>query len=103
MSLFDSCPREPDRGARPADRAFAYLNGSGRPEGAAVRDVLDGWLERYPAAHRAALVARLRREDEHDTAFFELALHEWAVRRGMEIEAVEPEVPGTRRTPDFRV
>ncbi|WP_262031052.1 hypothetical protein [Microvirga sp. Mcv34] len=59
--------------------------------------------ERYPAAERDALVARIRTERSHVEAVFELFVHEWCLRAGMRVVAVEPAVPGTGRRPDFLV
>jgi hypothetical protein len=103
MTLFDSIHREPDAGARPADRPFEYLNRSGRREAECVRETLETYFERYPAVVRDELRARVRREADFDTAVFELIVHEWCLRVGMTIVAVEPAVPGTDRKPDFLV
>jgi hypothetical protein len=101
--LFDDRTRTLQGGSRPGDLAFAYLDQSARPEAARIRALLNAFVERYPEADRAALIARIRREDSHLDAAFELLVHEWCLRAGMRVLAIEPAVPGTSRRPDFLV
>ncbi|MDQ0086545.1 hypothetical protein J2W35_006928 [Variovorax boronicumulans] len=67
--------------------------------------MLDEWLTRYPTESRVPLIARLRSTDEvgHNSAFFELFLHELLLRRGFTILAIEPPVPEVDTRPDYLV
>ncbi|MEQ1719253.1 MAG: hypothetical protein ABL907_25250 [Hyphomicrobium sp.] len=105
MSAFDEIERTLNGGATPLMTPFAYLNESARPEAAKVRAVVDQFLANYPPAHRQRMRDRLRQLDDvaHHSAFFELLLHELLIRQRCEIIAVEPEIPGNRRSPDFLV
>ena len=105
MSIFDQIDRTLQGGATPPIGSFDYLNRSARPEAAAVRLILDAMFDRYPVEKQEALKARLRsiNETECQSAFFELAPHEIWRRSGCQILAIEPELPGTLRSPDFLV
>lgn len=101
--LFDDRIRTLQGGSRPGDLVFAYLDQSARPEAARIRVLLNAFVERYPGAQRDALITRIRREASHLDAVFELLIHEWCLRAGMRVLAIEPSVPGTSRQPDFLV
>lgn len=101
--LFDDRTRTLQGGSRPGALAFAYLDHSARPEAARIRALLNAFVERYPEAHRDTMVTRIRREASHLDAVFELLIHEWCLRAGMRVLAIEPAVPGTSRQPDFLV
>ena len=61
-------------------------------------------MSHYPTSHRSQLVARLRdkNDDQFDSAFWELYLHEAYRRAGYAIE-VEPHLRSTNRRPDFLI
>lgn len=104
ISAFDDIPRD---GEEPADHLvgqFDYLNASGRPEAARVRDLVDTWLADYPAAHRSDLIGRLRSRDDvsHRSAMFELMLDALLRRQSFTIVEVEPRLPNGK-APDFLV
>ena len=103
LPIFDDVERVLDDGRLLAEPQFAYLNRSGRPEAAEVRDFLEGCLDRYPAANREQMRSLIRLEDRYEAAVFELLVHEWCLRAGMEILEVEPAVPETLHRPDFLV
>lgn len=105
MSLFDELERPLDHGADEGEGAFRYLNRSGRPEVDAVRAKFNELIERYPESHKAGLVTRFRSDDDvaHHSAVFELLLHEALLCVGATIEAVEPKLAHTDRSPDFLV
>ena len=103
MPLFDLTARSDLEFARRSEGAFAYLNRSGRPQSGAVRDLLEDWFARYPAAHQEELRARLRSRTRHhfDSAFFELYVHALLTRCGCSV-TVHPHAPdGRARRPDF--
>lgn len=102
--LFDTLDRQMDHGKRPDQGDFEYLNLSGRPEAARVRDFIEACLRSYPAEHRPEIVARLKASDlQFASATFELFLNRlfsllnWTV-------TVHPELPnGSPKRPDFLV
>jgi hypothetical protein len=105
MSVFDDIPRDDTGPPSPDETQFAYLNRSGRPEAARVREKVDAWFAAYPETHRGALIARFRSviDDQHRSAFFELFLYHLLLARGCKIVEIEPKLEGTDKTPDFLV
>jgi hypothetical protein len=103
MPVFDDRSRELPRGADYVVSHFEYLNSSARVEAAKVRAVVGRMFDRYPAQMQEALRRRLRSVDDntHLSAFFELALHDLLLRSGCRALAVEPDLGGTPRSPDF--
>lgn len=103
IPIFDNVQREVDEGSRYSEPDFRYLNRSGRPEMERVRQSLETWIDHYPQSERSRLRSSLRADNtQHRPAVFELALHEALVRSGRSCE-VHPQLPNTRRTPDFLV
>jgi hypothetical protein len=84
--------------------AFDYLNRSSRTEAERVRSLLEEWCSLYPPTARNELISRLRsRKDvDHVSAVFELALHE-LLRRAGSCVTPHPEILGGRGRPDFLV
>ncbi len=105
MTAFDLINRTSSDPASHIISAFEYLNTSARPAAAAVRDVVDDMLSRYPFEHHDQLLARFRSSNDvaHLGAFFELFLHELLIRSGCAIIEVEPRIEGSRHSPDFFV
>jgi hypothetical protein len=105
MRLFDDIPRPDMDVPDQHEAAFSYLNRSGRPEAARVRQLVEDWLARYPAHDRDALIVRLRSTiaDQHRGAFFELFVYELLLARGHRILEIEPKLPHTSKSPDFLV
>lgn len=101
--IFDDGPRDIAGGTDHLVSQFDYLNRSDRDEAVRVRDVIEDMFSRYPADAQEALRGRLRSADDtaHTSAAFELVLHELLVRAGCQVLAVEPEIDGTDRSPDF--
>jgi len=105
MSIFDDISRDGIEPPSQDEAQFAYLNRSGRPEAARVREKIDAWFEAYPESHRAALVSRFRStiDDQHRSAFFELFLYHLLLARGCKVLAIEPKLDHTDKSPDFLV
>lgn len=105
MPLFDDTHRAPDIGANANEGAYQYLNRSGRREVEQVREKFSEFFDRYPEDHQASLIARFKSDNDttHQSAAFELILHEALLRSGAHIEAIEPPLPHTNRSPDFLV
>jgi hypothetical protein len=104
-AVFDNIERKISGGAPKLLSCFDYLNNSNRLEAERVRQFVDELLSRYPEGERTRLRDRLRSIDNisHQSAFFELVLHELIIRSGCRIVEVEPRIPETRKTPDFLV
>lgn len=106
MTLFDEITRRYRGPAKYAEPSFDYLNRSARPEAETIRQTLEGWFARYPQSGHADLRGRFRSRDErqHQSAFFELLLHEVLLQFECYTE-IHPEAPhgATRRHPDFLV
>lgn len=102
--LFPDVERVSEDARRYSAPHYDYLLRSARSEAGQIREVLEAWLTRYPAEHRARLAAEFRRdEDEHFlAAFFDLYVHEIVSKLGCWLE-VHPAIPGTARSPDFLV
>ncbi len=66
---------------------------------------MERWFSRYPITHQNQLLSRLkaRDPDSHNSAFFELLLHEYLLASGFDVLEIEPAVLGTGKTPDFLV
>jgi len=103
-SIFDNVARVEDGYSLQGEPAFAYLNRSGRPLAGKIRDMLDAWIAFYPVEGRDELITRLRGGDtDHESAFFELMLHELARRAGHKIIEVHPQLSGTTKRPEFKI
>jgi hypothetical protein len=104
MKLFDELSRDDDGPASYSEPKFNYLNRSARPAFIAIRTLLEDWFSRYPEAHRKNLYGRFRSSDDrnHQSAFFELFLHELLLRLGCRLE-IHPKLVGTAKRPDFLV
>ena len=104
MKLFDEIERNDYELAQYAEPLFAYLNRTARVEFARIRRELEEWFTRYPASGQAELRARFRSDidSQHQSAFFELFLHELLLRLGCQV-TIHPTVPNVARTPDFLV
>lgn len=105
ISIFDDIARNDVAVSLPDETLFSYLNRSGRPEAARVRELVDAWFAEYPETHRKPLVGRFRSpiDDEHRSAFFELFLHHLILARGGKVLAIEPKLEHTNKSPDFCV
>lgn len=102
--LFDQIERNETRPKRERESDFAYLNSSAQNMVAAAREVLEQWFESYPEAGWADLCARFRSSNNanHQSAFWEVYLHELFSQMGFRLE-VHPNVDGTTNHPDFLV
>lgn len=78
-----------------------YLQRSGRPAAAAIREFIEVWLARYPKRHLSDLLRRLQTPEKFDSAFFELYLYEMLTRKGFPTR-VHPRLSGRLRRPDFK-
>lgn len=105
MKLFDDYQRDDLSSSDDAEHRFSFLNRSARPVFQATRQTLEDWFSRYPIEAQEELRTRfrdLKAESNHQSAFFELFLHELFYRGECKVE-VHPCVAETARRPDFLV
>lgn len=102
--LFDQIERNETRPKRQRESEFAYLNSSTRKLVTAAREFLEEWFDSFPEDGKSDLRARFRSSDnaQHQSAFWELYLHELFSQVGFRLE-VHPDVKGTPNHPDFLV
>lgn len=98
--LFDEIVRTDLSHASYSASKFDYLSNSARPEAERVRSNIEEWFSRYPSVHAEELRARLRADQQHEAAFFELFLHEVLTRLGWAV-TIHPALSGTSRRPDL--
>ena len=103
LTLFDDIERTDHRPSTRARPSFDFLNTSAWPVYHNMRNTLEQWFERYPDSSNNDLRARFRKRDQnHESAFFELFLHE--VFRRLELSPeVHPESHRGRGRPDFAI
>ncbi len=103
LTLFDDIVRTDHRHSKRARSAFDFLNTSAWSACHNMRDTLEQWFEQYPVISKNDLRSRFRKRDaNHESAFFELFLHE--VFRRLELSPeVHPESPSSRGRPDFAI
>lgn len=103
LTLFDDIVRTDHRHSKRARSSFDFLNTSAWPACNNMRDRLEQWFERYPDSSINDLRARFRKRDHnHESAFFELFLHEVFRRLGLSPE-VHPESQRGQGRPDFAI
>ena len=100
--LFPESALNDDVPFREGEPQRSYLLRSTEKRAAEMRSLLESWLGRFPKEGRAELAARLRsrRNEQFDSAFFELYVHELLMGCGLTSE-VHPQVCGSSRRPDF--
>lgn len=106
--LFDEFPRTHLGPALGAESHFHFYNRSALPAVDRLRKMLQRWVNRLPVSKQKDIVNRMRHtgtgsrtnDRSFDSAFFEMALHEFLRGTGRYVE-VEPVVDG--RTPDFSI
>jgi hypothetical protein len=103
--LFDLVSRaDPSPQAHEGETSFVFLNRVNTPFWEEVRQTLEAWFGRYPAAERDDLRRRFRSkiEGQHRAAWWELYLHELFMRLGYDVE-LHPALPDSNARPDFRL
>lgn len=103
-ALFPDVPRTDLTVRLHGEPTYAFLNRSGDPHVAEIRDLMSAWLSHVPAVHVPDLRGRLQGKDnaQFESAFWELYLHEAYLRSGY-VVTIHPPLAGTRRHPDFLV
>lgn len=104
MTLFDQIQRDFKGPRGHVEPYFSYLNRSTRSSSERIRILLEEWFSRYPADAKDELRTRFCSLDnlQHQSAFFELYLHELLLRLGFTVQA-HPELNGRPTHPEFLV
>src|SRR2546428_4764920 len=103
MTLFEENLSRTDNGpAGYAEAPFKYLNRSARLEVGRIRSTLEEWFKHYPSEGEAEFRTRFRSDEHHDSAFFELFLHELLLRLDCSV-TLHPSVATAAAHPDFLV
>jgi len=102
--LFDNIPRNFKGTRRHTEPLLDYLNRSARPSMERIRNILEEWFSRYPSGGRDELRTRFRSSDDmgHQSAFFELYVHELLLKLGYFVEN-HPNVPDRKTHPEFLI
>jgi hypothetical protein len=102
--LFDQIKRNDYEPARYGDTIFAYWNHTARVEADRTRCEVEEWFTHYPTSGKTELRTRFRSDidSQHQSAFFELFLHELLLRLGCQVTP-HPTIPNVKKTPDFLV
>lgn len=103
LTLFDDIERSDHTHAPRREGSFRFLNRSARPASHNMRTTLSKWFEDYPDDAKKDLRARFRKADHnHESAFFELFLHQLVQSLGL-APAVHPRPGAGRGRPDFLI
>lgn len=91
-----------ERRIRIGESHYDYYSHSGREGIVRYRDLTERWLVNYPQEHRTAWLKRFRNKkaDSHESAFFELFLHEYVHRFCDHVE-IEGTIPDSKKQADF--
>lgn len=82
---------------------FGFLDRTGSTYFEPVRDLLETWVGRVPAAHRASITGNLMGGDgAFEGALWELYLYVVTTGSGADVE-IHPDIPGNPNHPDFLV
>ncbi len=87
--------------ARPDESPYEFYDRVDDAYFAELRSVLNRWFKHYPADGKEALRSRIVVEEHHNSALWELYLHERLFQAGFTVEVEEQVRSGGR--PDFRV
>ena len=103
LTLFDDIERRDHSHAPRREGSFDFLNRSAWPASHNVRARLEQWFEDYPDDAKNDIRGRFRRPDHnHESAFFELVLHE-VFRRLDLAPTVHPTPQSGHGHPDFAI
>ena len=99
---FPADPELHERAKNPGESVYDYYSHSGREKIVEYRQLCELWLTTYPEPHLASFLSRFssKRSNQHQSAYFELFLHEWLrhLCPALEIEAT---MAGSKKRADF--
>lgn len=82
---------------------FGFLDRTGSTYFEPIRDLLETWVDKVPAAHRASIAGNLMGGDQtFESALWELYLYAVTTGSGADVE-IHPDLPGNTSHPDFLV
>jgi len=105
MKLFDDMTRKDEGPAAYAEPKIHYLNRSARLSFERIRKIIEEWFSRYPIKEQLDFYKRFRSTNDlqHQSAFFELFVHELLLRMGCRI-LLHPKASNIKeKRPDFLV
>jgi len=102
MRLFSDFQRLDSSPPSEGETTFQWLDRSADSRVCQIRSTLEDWFARYPDDHKSELRSRACDTDDMLPSFLELYVHQLLLGLGYEA-AVHPDLPGTRRRPDFGV
>ena len=104
LTLFNTTVTSSAKPKRFSEPTIEFWDRTSYTECVEIRDIVEDWFTRYPAASQAGLRSRFRdrNQQNHEGAFFELLIHELLICTGHTI-IVDPSPSGTADRPDFLV
>lgn len=100
MTVFDVFERNSVEPATHSESTYDSFNRLAWPEVVEIRNLIESWFQKYPAAPQQELKTRF--VTDFNAAFFELMLHELMIRHSFTVD-IHPQIPNTNRSPDFLV
>ena len=99
---FPEKPEMHQRAKRVGESVYDYCSHSAGDMATAYRLLAEQWLHNYPDQHLSAFLRRFKgkRDDDHNSAFFELFLHEY-LRKLCDKIAIEEEIANSGKRADF--
>ncbi|WP_259014450.1 hypothetical protein [Emticicia fluvialis] len=98
IKLFDEKERFNFDFAKNQHNSYDFYNDTSKEEFVEVREKLEDWFSRYPDSAKKQL--RRDMQNQFDSAFFELFIHELFYQQGFSL-TVHPALPGSSKNPDF--
>jgi hypothetical protein len=104
MPLFSDVERTDSTPAAYGEALYSFLDRVASPYFANVRDLLERWYANLPPEMHLDIRRRFQSRHQAETfaAFWEMYLHEALTRAGFQLTP-HPDVPGTKKHPDFLV
>jgi hypothetical protein len=104
MPLFSDVERTDSTPAAYGEAMYSFLDRVASPYFANVRDLLERWYANLPPEMHLDIRRRFQSRHQAETvaAFWEMYLHEALTRAGFRLTP-HPDVPGTKKHPDFLV
>jgi hypothetical protein len=104
MSLFEDKQRTRQEPKKQGETDFAFYDSCTWPEIETYRQLVNRWIDEFPEAERAEMVARMRDSDSsyYQAALAEVMMHAALLRLRYKVE-IHPDAPHPTRKPDFLI
>ncbi len=104
MVLFDEKERTRRSPRRAGEPCYDFYDSSGRSPYIVYRDLVNGWIEEFPAHEQLDLTSRMknRNDAQYEQALAEIVTYVALRRLGLEVE-IHPACPHPTNRPDFLV